>query len=149
MSKVSIDQAKKMFEEWRKNRKGRGAAPPELRRIALDIKKRHGERIAHEELRLSSHTLWSWTREQSNGKPKQSLQDKPAQQVKRNRKQAARMEFVDVTPKEAYPPGFQSGLTVEWQRLDGARMRISGALNMAEVETLANRFLGANGVCRS
>ena len=149
MMTVTMDQARRLFSKWRKSRPhSRSAAPLELRRVAVAMKRRHGGRINQEKLGLSSNTLWGWQREAAasdamNTKPPVAVRRASLKQVLPKVVAAAGIKFVEITPSPSARQ-MDSRLAVEWQRSDGVRMKVSGtSLDLAGVEQLAQHFLSA------
>ena len=142
MAKVSIEQAKKLFGEWRKGRRGGAAFPARLRRIALRIKAQEGERVARDALGLSSEIFWRWGREEARKKPFPSrMGRKPVLKAKLPRTAAkSPPQFVEVTPT-AREVRTDASVMVSFERADGARMKVGGAMDSLQIERLAERFL--------
>jgi hypothetical protein len=142
MANVSIRQAKRLFDQWRQGRTGREAAPAKLRGIALALKNQHGERVARDALGLSSDTLWRWGKKAMAVRPPKAGK-KPALKAANYSSPSATAEpvdFVEVTPA-AREPISRVGVTLLFERGDGTRMRIRGALEASQIERLAGRFL--------
>ena len=140
MSKVSIDQTKRLLNEWRRNRKYiREAVPEDLRRAAVEIGRRYGSGIASRELDLSSGLLRGWIKAMTKRRTKKrnTLMRKMAGQSGR----ASNLDFVEVTPTIRPEQLTHSGQWVEWLRADGARMRVSGAFGAERIVDWAGQFL--------
>ena len=141
MAKVSVEQAKKLFDEWRQGQSKGRSAPAKLRMIALTIRAQHGERIARDALGLSSETFWRWGRLEAKKNGTQSRgRRKPVSKVALTATQCSPLQFVEVT-QTAKRAQVDSSLEISFERADGARMKLRGAIEPSQIERLAGRFL--------
>lgn len=138
----SINDVKSQFRVWRKSKKSEGSITPlGLREAALAIKEQYGCYVAQRALSLSGASLRRWALDASKNK-----KSKPAK-----RKQCP--NFIELMPRASPEvPGLQSealieancGVLVQWQRADGAQLRVSGSrLGESQINHWIQRFLDA------
>ena len=133
MSNKKLQRVKREFHQWRSQRKSRRAVTPlRLRRLALSLCKKHGQERVCEELGISSGSLWQWSRDYS-----WSCKIAKKRAIKESAQKIP--EFVELTPKvAAEDPAVPIG--IEWQRADGASMKITG-VGMRDAAALVADFL--------
>jgi hypothetical protein len=143
MSERNIKRAKQEFGEWRKL--GRKQLPDELRAMAVRLKEQYGERHVCKELGVSSGSLWNWVRLGTESKARRSngRRLKPIKRVVRVQKQKA-IRFVELASAVGRSASM-SGISIEWQRTDGSRMRIEGGFGIEDLTRLSSKFLGWSG----
>lgn len=143
--RVSIDEAKTLFDRWRGERTHSARhTPDELRDLALALCEEHGEKPVRKELKLSSSTLWQWRLDKT--KAYEEMLDGGEIERKKSEKsvnvpEVKAADFIEVALLPAPKSDSDVSFKIEWQRQDGATMAISG-LAMAEVGELMAQFLG-------
>lgn len=156
MAKVSIEEAKRLFTEWRKTRPhARSATPPEIRRVALEIKDVLGSHAAQVALGLSGSSLSIWERERRRRRPRARKystaiksscgrgEGMPSLQTSVRSDATPAVTFIEIPPPAAAQCETSGqGLGVEWRRTDGAAMRVSGLSSVEQIGVLASQFLG-------
>lgn len=143
MDKITIEQAKRLFSEWRQMRKDAHVRTPDrLRKIAIALWQEHGDSIVCGELKVSSSSLWEWRQQLKQPKPDlynkakiiSKVQSKKAVEAVKN----GVTDFVELRPILA--PTIVPTLQIEWQRQDGNYMRLSG-ITEVQVAKLVGQFL--------
>jgi hypothetical protein len=141
MSEKNINHAKEEFGRWR--RLGRKQLPDELREMAVRLKKEYGEKRICKELGVSSGSLWNWGRldreSKTRGARSKGRRLKSAKRAKQNA-----IRFVELAPTVGRSASL-SGISIEWQRADGSRMRIEGGLGIEDLTRLSSKFLELSG----
>jgi hypothetical protein len=133
MTKTSINQAKKLFSQWRQNRRHiREVAPPEVRKAALQIVEQFGSTIAKKELCLSSSNLSKWQKQQGGIRRR-------VQKIRKSSTSTMVPRFVEVSPA-TINPHMEQGLWLEWRRPDGASMKLGGVAKLEQIEKIAMQF---------
>ena len=70
---ISLEEAKRRFEEWRRNRKGKASIPDELWAAAVEVARREGVSRASTELRVEWNHLKRRMAAASGASPKPAL----------------------------------------------------------------------------
>jgi len=144
-----MDQVKKAFALWRQVRRGQERTPSRLKEMALGLVGRYGPTEVSQELGIYSSDLLRWRRlEKPNRREIPSQKRTASRRVSRIRKRgirapAAKMSFVELIPTQASAQATTSPLTtIEWERSDGSRMRLSASASLKEIHWLSEQFLG-------
>src|SRR5208283_3955367 len=103
MKKMSVEQAKRLFDEWRQGPLRGRFAPARLRKIALRIRAEQGDRVARQALGLSGETIWRWEHTEGRKKVKtpraRHKAVAPAPKGKQPLSLAAQPQFVELLPQ--------------------------------------------------
>jgi hypothetical protein len=151
---LSIERVEGLVRKWRSGRRGGSrAAPEEVRRAVLELKRKRGWNFVSERLGLGSSTLWNWARrEKANQEPRPHY-SKPRRRgaSPKGERAVTRPSSISFLELPVRPPEVRSllqpgeALSIEWQRQDGKRMKITGqALNPAQIEAWVSRFLDSS-----
>ena len=143
MTKQSIEEVKREFKIWRRGNTGKRIVPRELREMAMQASREHGYSRTSKELGISSSSVWEWR----NSADKVSKSFCPKRGAKKLGKAVGvePMQFVEYPASALVGTSNQSLINVEWQRVDGSRMRIEGGLTFQDLSRLATEFLKAGG----
>jgi len=131
-----ITKVGKMFHRWQSEH-GRGTGyhiPEEMKERAVRLLEDYTPDAVTRELRLGHGTLRNW-----------KLKSERLQRVREKQKPVARakkpVEFIEVST----PIGVNAaGPTIEWERRDGCRLRLTGCPAM-ELSNFIDEFLGGGG----
>ena len=134
MAKVNFNQTREALRQ-RRGKFGRRAIPIEIRQSIMALAKEEGDKFVIDELGISSSSLWHWGR---------ALKEKESSTKSRVKKRIEKpVKFVELA--EAGSHSVASSVQISFERVDGSRMRVEGAVSVSEVGQLVNTFLSGTG----
>ena len=135
MAKVNFNQTREALRQWR-GKSGRRPIPIELRQSIMALAKERGDKFVINKLGISSSSLWHWGME---------LKEKESSAKSRVKKRRVKpVKFVELAG--AGTRSVASCVQISFERVDGGRMRVEGAVSVSEVGQLVNTFLSGTGV---
>ena len=135
MGKGNFDQTREALRQWRR-KSGRRPIPIEIRHSIMALAKKRGDKFVIDELGISSSSLWHWKRESTE------KVNSAKNRVKKCRERV--VKFVEIAG--VGPGSTASAIQILFERADGNRMRVEGAVSLSEVGQLVNKFLSSAGV---
>jgi len=142
MGTKSMETVRQAFDEWQKQRGGRRTkVPEELSQMAVGLVARYRTQEICDGLSISRSNLLRW-RKQMRALPIKAVRGRPRLVKPLRVEKTPRIKFLDVGTTQV---GIKSNSqkTIEWENSDGKRMRISGAMSLDEIQSLAERFLNS------
>ena len=145
MTKLNITEVKRAFNTWRRGNSGKKKVPQELRELAIKASEEYGYSRTSKELGISSSSIWEWRNSSDKVIKRLCPRSGKKKSGKSSNVEVKGMQFVEYPASALIGASKQSLINVEWQRVDGSRMRIEGGLSSQDLNRLASEFLRARG----